>query len=191
MSGGDVPAWTAVAVAALTGVLGFLAPLLAARIAARLHRQELDQQQLLHGADARLQALDGAATTAIDYRERVGAALSVLADSETPRVGVEPMWSFDRPDVVAFLRHDAALTLRFGRNHPVSEAWRVYAWQIGEAAETAKQQRRWADGASDQIPEEVKDDARARRRATRKQLEKFLEVASTPLEHNAQHYHGS
>jgi hypothetical protein len=187
VSGGDVPAWTAVAVAALTGVLGFLAPLLAARIAARLHRQELAQQQLLHGADARLQALDGAATTAIDYRERVGAALSMLAESKTPRVGVEPLWSFDRPDVVAFLRHDAALTLRFGRSHPVSEAWRVYAWQIGEAAETAKQQRHWVDSAADQIPEEIKDDARGRRRATRKQLEKFLEVASTPLEHEARY----
>jgi hypothetical protein len=152
-------------------------------MAGRSREKELLQQRLLHGADARLQALDDAAIVAIDYRERVGAALSLLVDFDEPRLGAKPLWTFDRADVMVFLKHDAALTLRFGRRHPVSEAWRTYAWEIGQATETARKHRHWVDDASGPVPPDVVEEARAHRHAARKQLERFLETASTPLKH--------
>lgn len=174
--------WTVVALAALPGVLGLLGVLLTARIAANARGQELTQQRRLHGADGRLQALDAAATTAVDYRERVEAAMSLVAHSRQPRLGIEPLWSWDRPEVLVFLRHDAALTLRFGRKDEVSELWRAFAWKIGEVTDFAKAQRHWGDEHADRVPSGVKKEALTHRRATRKQLEEFLEVASTRLE---------
>lgn len=173
-----VPAWATVAIAFLTGALGLLGAVIAARIAARTREEELSQERLLHGADARLKALDEATITAIDYRERIAAALSLLADSSDPQMGVEPLWELDRAGVMVFLRHDAALTLRFGRTHPVAVAWRDFAWEIGGAADVARKQQHRLKGGSGRVPKKVKKKARVRRRATRKKLEKFLEFAS-------------
>lgn len=182
MSGGSVPAWVAVVTAVFTGGLGFCGAVLSARTTARSREQELSQQRLLHGANSRLQALDEAATTAIDYRERVAATLSILADSDQPRVGVEPLWSWERTDVAVFLRHDAALMLRFGRDHQVSVAWRLYGWEVAAATETARRYRHLLDEASDGVSPDVKETANVHRDATRQRQKEFLEVASIPFE---------
>lgn len=179
---GDVSGWTTVALAVVPGALGLLGVLITAAIAGRARREELTQQRLLHGADDRLKALDAAAITAVDYRERLEAALSLVAHSQQPRLGVEPLWTWDRPDVLAFLRHDAELTLRFGREHLVLKVWRAYAWKIGEVTEFAKEERSRGSEDAERVPPEIKQQALAYRRATRKELEQFLEVASTPLE---------
>jgi hypothetical protein len=177
----EVPAWTAVALAAIPGVLGLIGVFGAGLMAARAREKELSQERQLHGAEARLEALDAAATAAIAYRERVGASLSLVAHSKRPRLGVEPLWLWDRTDVLTFLRHDAALTLRYGRNHEVPTTWRVCAWKIAEATEFARQHRGCADEPADKVPSPIKRKAKSLRREARKELERFLDVASKPF----------
>lgn len=153
----------------------------AALMAARIRKKELSQERQLHGADSRLEALDQAATTAIAYRERVGAALSLVAHSKRPRLGVEPLWSWDRTDVLTFLRHDAALSLRYGRNHEVPASWRIYAWKVAEATEFARKHKGCADEPAESVSPPIKKEAKSLRREARKELERFLEVASRPF----------
>jgi hypothetical protein len=173
--------WEAVALAAVPGALGLLGVLMATLIAARTRRRELTQERVLHGEEARLQALDAAAVTAIDYRERVAAALSIVAHSDRPRIGVDPLWAWERTEVMDFLRHDAALALRFGRTHEVPGSWRAYAWKLAEATEFAKVQKHWGEQPAKKVPVEIREKAKALRRATRLELEAFLEIASTPV----------
>ena len=153
----------------------------AALMAARTREKELSQARQLHGAESRLEALDAAATTAIAYRERVAASLSLIAHSKRLRLGVEPLWVWDRTDVLTFLRHDAALTLRFGRNHEVAMSWRVCAWKIAEATEFARQHKGCAGEPAGKVPSAIKKEAKSLRREARGELERFLDVASKPF----------
>jgi hypothetical protein len=182
VSQAEIPAWATVALAVIPGVLGLLGVFGAALIAARARKREMAQERQLHGADSRLQALDEVATTAIVYRERVGAALSLVAHSKRPRLGVEPLWSWDRPEVLTFLRHDAALTLRYGREHEVPASWRAYAWKIAEVTEFAKEHRGCVDEPAKSVPPPIKEKAKSLRRESRNELERFLDVASRPFE---------
>ncbi len=177
----EVPAWTAVALAAIPGLLGLIGVFGAALMAARTREKELSQERQLHGAEARLEALDAAAALAIAYRERVGASLSLVAHSKRKRLGVEPLWLWDRTDVSTFLRHDAALTLRYGRDHEVPKTWRVCAWRIAEATEFARQHRGCADEAAGKVPSPIKKRAKSLRREAREEVERFLDVASRPF----------
>lgn len=165
----------------IPGVLGLIGVFGAALMAARTRKEELSQERQLHGADSRLEALDEAATTAIAYRERVGSALSLVAHSDRPRLGVEPLWSWDRPDVLTFLRHDAALTLRYGREHEVPESWRACAWKFAQVTEFANKHRDCADEPADSVPRLIKKEAKSLRREARKELEQFLDIASRPF----------
>jgi hypothetical protein len=178
----EVPAWTAVALAALPGMLGLVGVFGAAFVASRTRKEELSQERRLHGADSRLEALDDAATTAIVYRERIAASLSLVAHSERPRLGVEPLWSWDRPEVLTFLRHDAALTLRCGREHRVPATWRAYAWKLAEATEFAREHKDCAGEPAESVPQPIRERAKSLRRETREELEQFLDIASRPFQ---------
>jgi hypothetical protein len=174
--------WATVALAAVPGMLGLIGVFGAAAITARARKEELSQERRLHGADSRLEALDDAATTAIVYRERAGATLSLVAHSKRPRLGVEPLWSWERADVLTFLRHDAALSLRYGRDHEVPVSWRAYAWKMAEVTEFAGEHRDCADESAESVPQSIKKRAKTLRREARKELELFLDVASRPFE---------
>ena len=83
----ELPAWATVALAAIPGVLGLLGVFGAALIAARARKKEMAQERQLYGSESRLEALDAAATTAMAYRERVGAALEPGGPLEASAVG--------------------------------------------------------------------------------------------------------
>jgi hypothetical protein len=184
MSGGGLPAWATVAIAALTGTLGLAGAVIAARIGARIRERELAQQRELDRAGDRMKAIDEAIATALEYREPAAVSLRMIQGEEsswTSATGLDPLWSLDHRDVTKFRRHEAALITRFGVEHEVTRAWRTFAWALGEAVAVARDHRDAAMSSGGEMPPEVRDLARDRRRAARRELEAFVAVASTAV----------
>jgi hypothetical protein len=188
MIASSVPVWATIVIAAITGLLGLSGTVGVALLSDRRRKQELEQERLLHGADSRLQALEDATATALLYRERVAAALRrVAGDFTDARVGVEPMWSWDREYVMKCRRHEAALSLLFGVEHPVKKAWQNCAWALAQAAEFAKAKRDWANGPPDRIPADIRGEADRRREATTTHLDDFFSASTASLDHLQPH----
>jgi hypothetical protein len=180
--GTGIPAWAAVSIAVVSGGFGLLGAITAARITARTRDQELRQQRRLTGAEVRLKALDEAAAAGLEYRERIAEALRDLEEGPgRPPAGVEPLRAIDRTDLLVFRKHEAALVLRFGRDHQVTWAWRAFVDTIGEAARLVRDNLQLFAAAGPRLSDEVRDDARRQRHAARKQLDDFLATAASAL----------
>jgi hypothetical protein len=174
----DVPAWVAVSTTALSAAGGILA----AQTTARAHERELRQERLLHGASSRLHALEQAVALGSDCRQRVAEALHRVAGTESSRVGVEPMWTWDPAAERACKEHEAALIFRFGQEHPATEAWRYFEWALAKAAYHASNYKKLQEEPLLPVPPDAKLKAEQLRIETRQQREVFIREAAKAVE---------
>lgn len=179
MIASSVPTWATVAIAAISGVVGVSGTF----VGDRRRRQELDQDRLLHGAEARLEALRKATATALLFREQVAEALKLVQrELVRPRSGIEPMWSWNPKRVMEYRTHEAALALLFGRNHPVTSSWRDCMWVIAESAMFAEKNQAFNEPGS-VVASEVQTKATELREVTRNSVNAFLAAGTRSLEH--------
>jgi hypothetical protein len=183
MVAGDVPAWTAVAVAGI-GAVGVLAGgLSTALLARRNERAHMEQELLLHGAPERLEALEEAIEVASGYRERVAIALRSFEDPPGRREFPEgALGDWDTDSKLVVKKHEATLRMRFGME-PVTKSWESWEWSIAQAAVFCESNEPHL-GAP--VPGSVLEKAKLQRDWTREALDHFIGEAGKAIAPTAQ-----
>jgi len=171
------PTWITITLSVLTG--GLAGTLLNTLVTDRRRRKELDQQRLLHKADARLQVLKDATATALLYRERIVAALKEIVGEDS--LGAEPMWSWNAEYVMRYRTLETELYLLFGPAHDIVEKWRLCVHALAQAAEYARSRKpRGKQSAS--VASLVKQEVEFHRAGTRADLTNFLDAGTRSLD---------
>lgn len=180
----NVPAWAAVAGAAITAAAGLLGTLVGAYWGRQSDRDRLRQERDLDGARDRVRSLERAIASASRIREEAAAALRWFDPSAGHGPEVEGLWCWTSDVQHELKGHESSLKLRFGVGE-LTASWEFLEFSFSDAVVFCESHKP-LPGAYAEVPEDVKSGALDRRGWTREALESFISVAGAVVVQPAQ-----
>jgi hypothetical protein len=105
---------------------------------AELQRQ-LDHERALRVRDECRAAVDETSVIAVQFRERLGAALRLVTESDKVPIGTVKPLALDRADLIELRVAEARLTIHFGPAHEVTRAFKQFYEAVKAGVKVARE----------------------------------------------------